>query len=99
MARTVNVVQPPPRQQNVPSADPTPFASTGRAFTFLETVAAVELVRHDTEQKTLILLPSGYDDRNDVGPDASWRQEWDASRCWKSTAIYEQIPYHPRIAR
>ncbi|KAM3418201.1 hypothetical protein BST61_g4205 [Cercospora zeina] len=88
-----------PSIHNVPSTDPTPLAATDGAFAFLESVAVAELASDDPEQKELILLPSKYDDRNDIGPDALWRQEWDASRCWKTTAIYEQIPHHSRVAR
>lgn len=53
---------------------------------------------------TVILLPPEYiHDSDPDSPDASWRQGYEAKRCWKTTVAYEQISSngvhpHPRLA-
>lgn len=53
---------------------------------------------------SVILLPPEYiHDPDPDSPDASWRQGYEAKRCWKTTIAYEQInssaaiQTHPRI--
>jgi hypothetical protein len=48
-----------------------------------------------------ILPPEYIHDLDPDSPDASWRQSYEAKRCWKTTIAYEQISgsiyLHPRI--
>lgn len=53
---------------------------------------------------SVILLPPEYiHDPDPDSPDASWRQGYEATRCWKTTIAYEQINSsaaiqpHPRV--
>jgi len=50
------------------------------------------------DEDSIMIAPDIYFDEPDDSMEASWRDEYDASRCWKTTAIYEQIgENHPHL--
>lgn len=95
MARTSAVVRPPPNYRDAVKAPPTPLDGS-HDFALVETVAVSRLAPDGSE---LLLMPQGYEDRADIGDDAEWRRERDASRCWQTTFICQQIEHYPRLVR
>lgn len=58
---------------------------------------------HDAVDSVILLPPEYIHDPDPDSPKASWRQGYEAKRCWKTTVAYEQISsssihFHPRIA-
>lgn len=61
---------------------------------------------HDAVDRVILLPPEYIHDPDPDSPEASWRQGYEAKRCWKTTVAYEQISssssssihLHPRIA-
>lgn len=60
---------------------------------------------HDSVDNVILLPPEYIHDPEPDSPEASWRQGYEAKRCWKTTIAYEQISgsgssgvhFHPRI--
>lgn len=67
-------------------------------------IGLILAIQVNDEPESVILLPPEYiHDADPDSPDASWRQSYEAKRCWKTTVAYEQISSigthpHPRIA-
>lgn len=84
MARMNYKVKPPAQQPSDASSlgPPTPLASEPG---FL--VGDVEVHALAGQKHEMILLPRGYEDRQDFGEDAPWRtdEDGDQHRCWQST--------------
>lgn len=72
--------------------------------TFTTDIGLILAVQVNNEPESVILLPPEFiHDADPDSPDASWRQSYEAKRCWKTTVAYEQISSsgtqsHPRIA-
>jgi hypothetical protein len=50
------------------------------------------------DENSVILVPNVYMDDPDDSMEASWRDEYNATQCWKTTVIYEQIgENHPHV--
>lgn len=69
---------------------------------FTADIGLVLAVQVNEATNSVILLPTEYiHDSDPDSPDASWRQGYEAKRCWKTTVAYEQISsstyIHPRI--
>ncbi|KAF2223856.1 hypothetical protein BDZ85DRAFT_197618 [Elsinoe ampelina] len=95
MARTQRRQPPPPPSRPLAGSPPTPIKLPGWGA-ILDTITAEEL---DSDAGEVILLPQEYEERSEVEPEAYWRNQDDASRCWTSTFIYQHIQPHPRLAR
>lgn len=100
MARTVLTPRPPPRQADASLGQPTPFVSVPESSTPID-YDNVLIRRLAGDEYEMIMTPVSYEDRNDVGDDAEWREDedGDADRCWKTTIIYQHIDHHPRLVR
>ncbi|KAF2165839.1 hypothetical protein M409DRAFT_67159 [Zasmidium cellare ATCC 36951] len=95
MARTVHPVQ-PPREHVAPQSPPTPYAAR-QHFVLRDSTVVCTLAGGGSE---MLIVPSSYEDRNDIGEDADWRQAHnaaDAHKCWKTTFIYQHIEDHPHL--
>jgi hypothetical protein len=91
----------PPAEHAVVAATlghPTP--TIPRPFTYLHSVVICQLVS-DNPSPELIMMPVGYEDRDDIGADAKWRthENGNADRCWKTTTIYQHIGHHQNMVR
>ncbi|KAL1880757.1 hypothetical protein Daus18300_001371 [Diaporthe australafricana] len=58
---------------------------------------------NNVPDNVILLPPEFIHDPDPDSPDASWRQGYEAKRCWKTTVAYEQISSsgtdpHPRLA-
>ncbi|KAG8631100.1 hypothetical protein KVT40_000240 [Elsinoe batatas] len=95
MARTQRRIPPPPPSRPLAGSPPTPVKLPGWSA-ILDTITAEEL---DNDVGEVILLPPEYEERSEVEPEAYWRNQHDASRCWTTTFIYQHIQSHPRLAR
>lgn len=86
------------------SSRPQPLLRSGPNF-FTADIGLILVVTMSDSSDSVILLPPEYiHDPHPDSPDASWRQCYQAKRCWKTTVAYEQISSssihpHPRIAR
>jgi hypothetical protein len=71
---------------------PKPIHWTG-LYAQVEEIQAVQL-----DDNSILLAPLAYLDDPDDSLEADWRNEYDATRCWKTTVIYEQIDEnHPHL--
>lgn len=57
---------------------------------------------HDAVDSVILMPPEYIHDPEPDSPDASWRQGYEAKRCWKTTVAYEKISsrsvqFHPRV--
>lgn len=71
---------------------------------FTADIGLILAIQTTDASESVILLPPEYiRDPDPDSPDASWRQGYEATRCWKTTIAYEQISssaaiqLHPRI--
>jgi serine/threonine protein kinase len=55
----------------------------------------------DEPGSELLMMPAEYEYRDDIGEDAEWRTNanGNASKCWKTTEIYQHISHHPNVVR
>ena len=79
---------------------PTPLVPGYSSYTILHNVTLGQL-DGDKPGSELLMMPAEYEDRDDIGEDAEWRTtaNGDASKCWKSTNIYQHISHHPNVVR
>lgn len=91
MARTrLLVTLQPSRTDQRP--DPVPLHQPG----FNTNIGCVIVTQLDAD--SVIFVPEAYNEEPDDSPEAKWRDEYSASQCWKTTAIYEQIGEdHPHV--
>ncbi|KAF2790992.1 hypothetical protein K505DRAFT_419452 [Melanomma pulvis-pyrius CBS 109.77] len=91
MARTRLLVRLKPSTTN---ERPEPISSRQPGFDAdLDLIEATQI-----DEDSVILVPDVYIDEPDDSLEAIWRDEYSASRCWKTTAIYEQIgENHPHV--
>jgi hypothetical protein len=84
----------PSRSTNTLGSNPSTYASI-----YGDGVQIVQLANTDAE---LLMMPRDYhEDRNDVGEEAWWREDYDdnAGRCWKTNLVYQHIGEHPNMVR
>lgn len=97
MARAVYRVRPPTQQQPDASLGPPTPLAPGLGFL----VGSVEVHALEGHESEMILKPTSYENRENVGEDAAWRfdDSGDPHRCWQTTMIYQHIEDHPRLVR
>ena len=78
----------------------TPIVPGYGSYTILHNVALGQLDGGEPGSE-LLMMPAEYEDRNDIGEDAEWRMNanGNASKCWKTTEIYQHISDHPNVVR
>ena len=79
---------------------PTPLVPGYSSYTILHNVTLGQL-DGDKPGSELLMMPAEYEDRDDIGEDAEWRMNanGNASKCWKTTEIYQHISDHPNVVR
>jgi serine/threonine protein kinase len=99
MARTYYRTSPPPGHAAAAASlgPPTPLVP-GWSLPYLHNVDISQLVG-DEPGSELLMRPVEYEDREDIGEDAEWREAQYADRCWKTTEIYQHISHHPNVVR
>jgi hypothetical protein len=65
---------------------------------YLHNVYVSQLVGDELSSE-LLMGPIEYEDRDDIGEDAEWREAHYTDKCWKTTDIYQHIAPHPNVVR